>query len=135
MSAVAVHCEGLGKRFRLGEEGAGNSLREFLENHLRRRVAPTLVRAAERRFEGGGARRWVWALRDIGFTLPTGLVHGIVGANGAGKSVLLKILSRVTRPSEGWADVRGRVVSLLEASAGFHPELTGRENVFFVGTL
>jgi lipopolysaccharide transport system ATP-binding protein len=135
MSNAAVHCEGLGKRFRLGEEGAGNSLREFLEHHVRRRVAPRTMRTVERRFEGGGARRWVWALRDIQFTLQTGFVHGIVGANGAGKSVLLKILSRVTRPSEGWADVRGRVVSLLEASAGFHPELTGRENVFFVGTL
>lgn len=76
-----------------------------------------------------------WALRDVSFTVPQGQVLGVLGKNGAGKSVLLKILSRITRPTEGRATVRGHVGSMLEAGAGFHPELTGRENVFLSGAI
>src|SRR5262249_10541983 len=76
-----------------------------------------------------------WALRDINFSAPHGQVLGFVGHNGAGKSTLLKILSRITAPSEGEITIRGRVASLLEVGTGFHPELTGRENIFLNGAI
>jgi lipopolysaccharide transport system ATP-binding protein len=84
---------------------------------------------------GEGSRQThVWALRDVSFDVPHGQILGIVGQNGAGKSTLLKILSRITEPTEGRAEIRGRVASLLEVGTGFHPELTGRENVYLSGT-
>jgi len=82
-----------------------------------------------------GRREWVWALEDVSFEIPRGQVVGIVGGNGAGKSTLLKVLSRITPPSRGFAAIRGRVGSLLEVGTGFHPELSGRENVFLNGAI
>ena len=123
----AIVTESLSKRYALGERRA-ESLRQLFA------AIPRRALAAARR---GGAPepKEVWALRDLDLDVAEGEVLGIVGANGAGKSTLLKILSRITDPTSGRARIRGRVASLLEVGTGFHPELTGRENVFLNGAI
>jgi lipopolysaccharide transport system ATP-binding protein len=124
--AVAIETHGLGKRYTLGAGGRGyGTLRESISG---------LVRAPLRRREAS-SRNQLWALRDLSLSIGSGDVLGLIGHNGAGKSTLLKILSRITEPSAGYADVTGRVGSLLEVGTGFHPELTGRENVFLNGAI
>jgi lipopolysaccharide transport system ATP-binding protein len=105
-----IRVEGLGKQYRISERSAARRWRRT-------------------------RRRPIWALRDVGFEIPAGSTLGVIGRNGAGKTTLLKILSRVTPPSTGRAEIRGRVSSLLEVGTGFHPELTGRENVFLNGAI
>jgi len=120
MSDVAVHAVDLGKRYRIGPAGAGyRTLRDSLT---------AAVTAFGRR--RGATENTIWALRHATFDVERGQVLGIIGRNGAGKSTLLKILSRVTEPTEGQAEIRGRVGSLLEVGTGFHPELSGRENIY-----
>jgi lipopolysaccharide transport system ATP-binding protein len=114
-AAPAIRVAALGKRYRLGEE---RPLTSFL-----------------RRLRGAGDAEELWALRDVSFDVAPGEAIGIVGRNGAGKSTLLKILARITAPTTGSAELLGRVGSLLEVGTGFHPELTGRENVFLNGAL
>ena len=131
MSATAIEIEGLGKRYRVGERERYVALRDVLARSL---TAPL------RFFRGGnnGTRKehaHIWALRDVMFHVKQGETIGVIGRNGAGKSTLLKILARITEPSEGRARIRGRVGSLLEVGTGFHPELTGRENVFLCGAI
>ena len=122
MSDFAIRTAGLGKRYRIGHRERYFNARTALANLLRRTPRDN-------------AAHDFWALRDVSFAIAPGEVVGIVGANGAGKSTLLKLLSRITRPSEGWAEVRGRVGSLLEVGTGFNMELTGRDNVYLSGAI
>jgi ABC-type polysaccharide/polyol phosphate transport system ATPase subunit len=123
MSAHAIEVRDLGKRYRLGEGAFGyDTLRDALARGIR----------------GGredGQTRDLWAVRDLNLDVAQGEVVGIIGRNGAGKTTLLKILCRITTPTEGVARTRGRVGALLEVGTGFHPELTGRENVFLNGAV
>ena len=125
-----VRVEGIGKQYRVGGLHPGYmTLRELIGGAV---LAP-LKRL---RANGGAAgQETVWALQDVSFEVAPGELVGIVGRNGAGKSTLLKILSRVTKPTTGGADIYGRVGSLLEVGTGFHPDLTGRENVFLSGAI
>src|SRR3984893_4554075 len=124
MTTAVIHGEGLGKEYRRGLH-AEDGLRHSLEAFLRSPVA-SLRRKKEETF---------WALKDVSLEVREGEVLGLIGRNGAGKTTLLKILSRITRPTAGWAEIHGRVGSLLEVGTGFHPELTGRENVFMSGAI
>src|SRR5258708_1474859 len=126
MPAPLVSGRGLGKRYLIGEGGIGRlSLRDGITDAVR----------AMRRRERRADPREFWALRDVGFDLHEREVLGVIGRNGAGKSTLLKILSEITEPTEGEAHLYGRVASLLEVGVGFHPELSGRENVFLNGAI
>ena len=125
MGDAICRVEGLGKRYALGEDSAAyTTLRDVLASRVRIGGRSQKVRKPE-----------LWALRGISFELRYGQTLGVIGHNGAGKSTLLKILAGVTHPSEGRAVVRGRVGALLEVGTGFHPELTGRENIFFAGAI
>ncbi|WKN29781.1 ABC transporter ATP-binding protein [Porifericola rhodea] len=123
MSEVAIRVENLGKKYHLGGKKSG-SFRESVSNLFKK----SKPKATEVEHE-------FWALKDINFEIKRGEAVGIIGRNGAGKSTLLKILSRITEPTKGRFEVFGRVSSLLEVGTGFHPELTGRENVYLNGTI
>ena len=127
MTAI-VKVENLGKHYQIGAAPAAYAtLRESLTNAFRRPFA-SLRRKS-------GSNESIWALRDVSFDVMAGEVLGIIGQNGAGKSTLLKILSRITQPTQGRAELYGRAGSLLEVGTGFHPELTGRENIYLNGAI
>jgi len=137
MSNVAIHVEGLGKRYRIGQRERYKALRDTVTQALRaplQGIASQLRRNGPRS-PGEEQRGYLWALRDVSFDVQPGEVLGVIGRNGAGKSTLLKIFSRITPPTEGQVVLHGRVGSLLEVGTGFHPELTGRENVYFNGAI
>src|SRR5690348_5499913 len=124
MGGNVIQAEGLGKVYRRGlvmDEGLRHTLDRFVKSPL-----AALRRKKDETF---------WALKDVSLQVNEGEVLGLIGRNGAGKTTLLKILSRITRPTTGWAEIRGRVGSLLEVGTGFHPELTGRENTFLSGAV
>ncbi len=142
MSEIAIKVEGLGKRYRIGR---------LQQRHdtLRDRIADAPIFKLLKRRNGNSRNGYaakpsrpfepdsedLWALKDISFEVKRGEVVGLIGRNGAGKSTLLKVLSRITEPTEGFADINGRIGSLLEVGTGFHPELTGRENIFLNGSI
>jgi lipopolysaccharide transport system ATP-binding protein len=135
MSDIAIQVERLGKKYRIGSRQPGyRTLRETITDAVK---SPAKIVGRKRRRRGADSpeKPEIWALKEVSFDVRYGEALGIIGANGAGKSTLLKILSRITRPTEGRADVYGRVGSLLEVGTGFHPELTGRENIYLNGTI
>lgn len=134
MSDTAILVEGLGKRYRIGSRDSYRTLRESVNAAALKpfNVVRSLI---NRNGYREAADENIWALKDVSFEIKQGEVVGIIGRNGAGKSTLLKILSRITEPSVGEATIHGRVSSLLEVGTGFHPELTGRENIYLNGAI
>jgi lipopolysaccharide transport system ATP-binding protein len=132
MSRLAIHVDGIGKLYRLGERQRYTGLRHRLEAAVR---APFRWLSPKQGGETKKGPQELWAVRDVSFDVQAGEVVGLIGRNGAGKSTLLKILSRVAKPTRGYAEIYGRVGSLLEVGTGFHAELTGRENVFLNGAV
>jgi lipopolysaccharide transport system ATP-binding protein len=134
VSHLAIRAKGLGKHYVLGaRQKPYHTLRESLTDAAK--IPWRLVRDAVLGRPGASAGPSVWALRDVDLEIGRGEAVGIIGRNGAGKSTLLKILSRITKPSAGHVDLVGRVGSLLEVGTGFHPELTGRENIYLNGAI
>ncbi len=127
MSDIAIHVDNLGKQYHIGQPAPERNLRETITNIV---TAPF-----RRRRPATPVGDTIWALKEVSFEVKHGEVVGIIGRNGSGKSTLLKILSRITEPTVGRAELHGRVGSLLEVGTGFHPELTGRENIYMNGAI
>jgi lipopolysaccharide transport system ATP-binding protein len=132
MSNIVIRAEDLSKRYRIGERERYLALRDVLTRAF---SIPSRLLRSRTPSSPNGDHSHIWALKDASFEISQGEVVGMIGRNGAGKSTLLKILARVTKPTGGYAEIRGRMGTLLEVGTGFHPELTGRENTFLSGAI
>lgn len=135
MNNIAIRCERISKQYRIGQRESYKALRDVISNSMAapfRRLRAIMHPSAMTQVTGYDT---FWSLKDVSFEIRPGEVVGVIGRNGAGKSTLLKILSRITKPTEGYAEIHGRVGSLLEVGTGFNPELTGRENIFLNGAI
>jgi len=134
MTDVAIRADNLSKQYRIGERETYRTFRDAVSRTI---AAP--LRSVRSKLSGNGHKpardNQMWALRDLSFEIKKGETVGVIGRNGAGKSTLLKLLSRITEPTTGYADINGRVGSLLEVGTGFHQELSGRENIFLNGAI
>ena len=137
MSDIVIKVENLSKQYRLGKVGTGTLTQDINSwwSRIRGKEDPTLKIGEKNDRTSNGESEYVWSLKDINFEVKQGDTLGIIGKNGAGKSTLLKILSKVTAPTTGKIKVKGRIASLLEVGTGFHPELSGRENIFLNGAI
>jgi lipopolysaccharide transport system ATP-binding protein len=134
MSTLAIRCDGLAKQYRIGDRERYKALREVVTDAITSpfRRARSILSGSN---NGHQEESMIWAMRDVSFEIHRGEAVGIIGRNGAGKSTLLKVLSRITEPTRGQADIWGRVGSLLEIGTGFHPELSGRDNIYLNGAI